>query len=311
MSMVSTLFKQRSRFPLRAGLALVLVLGTACASSSSPGPSPSPSGPPLSVPALKLAVLDAVGGRLAYCDPDQFPIAHGSSLDAAKGRLPTIEADQPAFEAILAHLALAATQKFTDDQLVTINDLYKQMQAIELAAADGAYHFDLLVPVSATEPGNQEVIGTVQPDGKVTIERRAAGQPLNCPICLVAGIRIATPSGDVLVQDVRVGMRVWTTDLHGRRVIGTVLKVGHMSAPLGHEVVRVQLVDGRTVVASPGHPTADGRTVGQLAAGDSIGGSTVAAVTLLPYAGFTYDLLPSGPTGSYFADGVLLGSTLA
>ena len=33
---------------------------------------------------------------------------------------------------------------------------------------------------------------------------------------------------------------------------------------------------------------------------------------LVTYEGrATFDLLPSGPTGDYFADGVLLGSTLA
>ena len=37
----------------------------------------------------------------------------------------------------------------------------------------------------------------------------------------------------------------------------------------------------------------------------------VVRVVPIPYAGrFTYDLLPSGPTGAYFANGVLLGSTL-
>lgn len=30
----------------------------------------------------------------------------------------------------------------------------------------------------------------------------------------------------------------------------------------------------------------------------------------LPYRGRTYDVLPAGPTGAYWADGVLLGSTL-
>ena len=34
-------------------------------------------------------------------------------------------------------------------------------------------------------------------------------------------------------------------------------------------------------------------------------------MTAVPYRGFTYDLLPSGPTGEYIADGVLLGSTLS
>ena len=38
--------------------------------------------------------------------------------------------------------------------------------------------------------------------------------------------------------------------------------------------------------------------------------SRVVSADLVPYAGTTYDLLPSGPTGTYVADGVLLGSTL-
>ena len=37
----------------------------------------------------------------------------------------------------------------------------------------------------------------------------------------------------------------------------------------------------------------------------------MAEATLIPYEGlFTFDLLPAGPTGTYFADGILLRSTL-
>jgi hypothetical protein len=248
---------------------------------------------------------------LEYCDPDQYPIAHGTPLDAAKTRLPMIEADRAAFEAILQHQHLPPGPRFTDDQIIAINDLYKQMQAIQLTATDGAYSFDLLVPQAGSDVGNQRLIGTISRSGVVTIERRDPGQQINCPICLVSGVRIATPFGDVPVQDIRVGMTIWTTDREGRRIVGVVLKTGHMQAPLGHEVVRLELADGRSVVASPGHPTADGDTVGDLAAGDRFDGTTITAVALLAYSGTTYDLLPSGPTGTYFAGGVLLGSTLA
>jgi len=104
---------------------------------------------------------------------------------------------------------------------------------------------------------------------------------------------------------------VWTTDLGGRRIMGVVLATGHMMAPIGHEVVRLTLADGRTVLASPAHPTADGRLVGGLRPGDRLDGSVVVGAALVPYADVaTYDLLPSGPTGTYFANGVLLGSTL-
>jgi hypothetical protein len=152
--------------------------------------------------------------------------------------------------------------------------------------------------------------GTVSLSGSVSIERSEAEIPPYCPICLAAGVSIATPNGEILVEDLRVGMRVWTTDLRGRPIAGVVLETGHMEAPLGHEVVHLSLADGRTVVASPGHPTADGRTVGDLQPGDRYDGSVVATATLVPYVGATWDLLPSGP-GTYFANGVLLGSTLS
>ena len=51
--------------------------------------------------------------------------------------------------------------------------------------------------------------------------------------------------------------------------------------------------------------------MGALAPGDAYDGSTVAAAALVPYGDTaTYDLLPAGPTGEYWADGILLGSTL-
>ena len=57
--------------------------------------------------------------------------------------------------------------------------------------------------------------------------------------------------------------------------------------------------------ASPGHPLADGRLLGTIVAGDSVDGATVTSATLEPYdGGFTYDLLPDGPTGVYLADGI-------
>jgi hypothetical protein len=297
--------------PLWPFLAVSLALSVACANSGAPGGTPSPSGSPKSVPALELTVLDTVGGRLDYCDPDVYPVGRDDALAAAKARFPTIQADHAAFEAILAHEHLSAGQRFTDEQLIAINDLYKQMQAIQLEPSGDGYRFDLFVPQPGSDSGNQEVIGTVSTSGAVTIQSRKPGKQLPCPICLTAGVRIATPSGEVLITQVRAGMTIWTTDRQGRRVVGIVLETGRMEAPLGHLVVRLELADGRTVVASPGHPTADGRTVGELAPGQRYDGSTIVAAALLPYTGFTYDLLPSGPTGAYFANGVLLGSTLA
>jgi hypothetical protein len=97
----------------------------------------------------------------------------------------------------------------------------------------------------------------------------------------------------------------------GRRVAATIAVVGSIAVPATHRVVHLELADGRTVDASPGHPLPDGRRIGDLRLGDQVDGSTVVGATTLPYAGgATFDLLPDTVTGAYWADGILLGSTL-
>jgi hypothetical protein len=77
-------------------------------------------------------------------------------------------------------------------------------------------------------------------------------------------------------------------------------------------MVHLVMADGSEVWVSPLHPTADDRTVGELTAGDSLGGVRVAQVERVLYTQpATFDVLPSGDTGHYWANGVLLGSTLS
>jgi hypothetical protein len=149
---------------------------------------------------------------------------------------------------------------------------------------------------------------TVRPWSFENIRIEARGNP--AAICLSATDRIDTPTGPVPVSQLRVGMIVWTLDATGHRAGSSVLLVSHRAAPLGHEILRLALADGRTVEASPGHPTADGRLLGDLRQGDLLDGSAVTAVQRVSYVGDTWDLLPAGATGFYWADGVLLGSTL-
>jgi hypothetical protein len=297
-------------------LVIFLAVAAGCAKGTGPAASPQPSNSPTSpalartIPALKLDVLVAVGGHLAYCDPDVFPVLRRDPLESARERFPKIKADRAAFEAILAHEHLSAGQQFTPDELMAINEDYKQMQAIDLQRADGEYRFSVTVPQKGSDVAFLRLRGAASQSGSVRIERRDLGRRPECPICLAAGVLIATPNGEIPVQDVRIGMPVWTTDRQGHRAAGTVRQTGHTQAPLGHEVVRLTLADGRTVIASPGHPTADGRMVGDLVPGNRYNGSLVSRVELTPYSGATWDLLPTGPTGTYFANGVLLGSTL-
>jgi hypothetical protein len=116
----------------------------------------------------------------------------------------------------------------------------------------------------------------------------------------------------VRVVDIRPGMLVWTASSDGKRVTASVVEVGSTPVPAGHLMVHLKLADGRELLASPGHRTADGRPLGDLAAGEQLDGSTITLSELVPYAGDrTYDLLPAGPTGTYWAGGIQLVSTLA
>ncbi len=144
-----------------------------------------------------------------------------------------------------------------------------------------------------------------------TSEEVAIRAQHGCPRCLPLDARIATPAGDVVISALAVGTIVWSTDEAGRRIAVPVVRVGSVLAPADHVVIAISLADGREVVGSPGHPTADARALGMLGIGDPLDGGTVVAVTRRPYAADrTYDLLPASPTRTYWANGVLLGSTL-
>jgi hypothetical protein len=128
--------------------------------------------------------------------------------------------------------------------------------------------------------------------------------------CLPPTARIATPSGDLAARDVRIGTIVWTRDASGTRVAAAVVRVSSPLVDREHHVARLRLADGRTLVASPEHPVPGGR-LQDLRIGERYDGSTIIGLALERFAGdHTYDLLPAGDTGIYWADGIPIGSTL-
>jgi len=132
-----------------------------------------------------------------------------------------------------------------------------------------------------------------------------------CPICLPAEARIATPRGEIEVASLREGDPIWTLDGDGRRIAATVVLVASTPVARNHALVRITLADGRRVAASGPHPARGGVPLAHVAVGDALDGSIVTRVESLAYDGsHTYDVLPSGPTGAYWADGVVLESTL-
>ena len=132
-----------------------------------------------------------------------------------------------------------------------------------------------------------------------------------CPICLSENSMIDTPNGPVGIKDLKSGMAVFTQDVLGHRQSGIILKTGRTLVPQNHVMIHVVLNDKRELYASPNHPTADGRLFGDLLAGDTLDGTKIKSADQVPYNGtYTYDILPSGQTGFYWADGILVASTL-
>jgi hypothetical protein len=280
-----------------------IVLLVACGSAS-----PSPVGALLSVYELKFKVMDSVGLPV-YCDPDVYPITReGSEQANAIVEYPKIRAQADLYSAIIAHEHLPSGD-LNDAQKLTVYRAYKVLNALSLTQSGNEYAFEYRLTSKGTiELGK----GTVRVDGLVTVTSMTpTGRP-NCPICLAASTLIATPGGPVRVVDIKPGMLVWTATRNGERVAVAVFEVGSIQVPAGHLMVHLVLADNRELLASPGHRTADGRALGSLAAGDALDGSTIKLWELVSYSGDrTYDLLPAGATGTYWANGILLSSTLA
>jgi hypothetical protein len=292
--------------------ALVLFVAVvACggaATLSSPTPSATATTATITQAQLKYRLVDQFG-RLLFCDPDYYPVARADEGALAHQRLGDIQKDAPTFSAILAHLGIAVASSYTSDQELAIYRDWKMLNAIRLEQVSGGFHF---IAIFGTPQQASRIDGTIDERGNVTIASRTpSGQP-PCPICLARGTRIATPSGDVAVEDLRVGDAVWTLDaVDGARVALPLVEIGSTPVPATHRVVHLRLDDGRAVDVSGGHPTADGRKVGDLRAGDGYDGAVVVSAELVPYTGgATFDVLPEGATGVYWANGVLLGSTL-
>lgn len=291
------------RLKLAVGIALVAV---ACGSAGMGGGV----GSPLTTDQLKYKVMDAVGVPI-FCDPDFNPIVREGGEEAnADTYYPQIRADAELYDAIIDHEHLPSGD-LDEAQKLALYRAFKRLRALVVTKNGDAYTFEIRVQAQGLKPSIELVDGSVRADGVVTVTSRTPSGMPPCPICLAAATLIATPHGDVRVTDVTPAMLVWTATADGMRVAAPVAEVGSMAVPPGHVMVHLRLADGRELLASPGHRTADGRPLASLAVGDELDGSMVTLWELIPYEGArTYDLLPAGATGSYWADGIPLSSTL-
>jgi hypothetical protein len=300
---------------------MTAVVSTVIAETPGPppteGPSPTPE-PPTPIPTLPSSILSPTELKYRvleqfpdffFCDPDFYPIAREDEMALAQRRFPELQANQEEFQAILNHNGLGGQTTFTDDQKLLIYREHKKLAAIFFQLVGDRYQFQIQTGMEGQQ--GSIINGTIDGRGSIEIVQQDPGFP-SCPICLAAGTHIDTPQGSVPVEDLQVGSAIWTMSASGERVSGTILRIVRVEVPTTHQIIHIVLSDWRELWASPGHPTADGRALGDLKEDDLLDGARVTLVELLPYEGLaTYDLLPSGDTGFYWANGILMGSTLA
>lgn len=290
---------------LVAAILVAMVLGISAGCGGGPA---TPTIPVVySLPELQYSLISKFG-NVFYCDPDVYPVARPDQEEEnALARFPIIRANEAEFSAILEHLGLPNKADYTSEEILQIYREHKKLAlGVQITTSGDAYNFILRMG----EVQGECIEGTITPSGKITVLKREPSFN-TCPICLAKGTLIDTPSGPVPVEQLRKGMAVWTVDSSGKRVTARVVETTVTPVPPSFEVVTVRLNDGRIVTASPGHPTEDGRALGSYQVEDTLDGSLVVAIERMPYdSNATYDFLPSGTTHLYWANGVLLRSTL-
>ncbi len=128
-------------------------------------------------------------------------------------------------------------------------------------------------------------------------------------VCAAPDTPIATPEGNVPIADLRPGDMVYSSD-NGAIVAVPLLRVTQRPVK-NHVVVQLRTKQGHLLNISAPHPTADGRLFADLKVGDSLDGEAIVSRELVAYQfAYTYDILPASSTGTYVANGLLIGSTL-
>jgi hypothetical protein len=245
---------------------------------------------------------------LFWCDPDFYPVGRDEEANALE-QFPVIQANTLEFNTIMSQLGLPHKLNYSAAEKLSIYRQHKLISyGVQMAPVADGYSFALRTENEGVEGKRYEGIITV--GGKITVTKTEDSFNI-CPICLAVGTLIATPDGLIPVELLRPGMKVWTLDGSGNRVAAPLVKTSSTPVPADFRLVRVTLDDGRSVSASPGHPAADNRPLADFRPGDTLDSAIVVSLEPIEYAGrATYDILPEGGSGLYWAGGILLRSTL-
>jgi hypothetical protein len=297
---------------------LILSLAAILAACSTKTPSTTTtttSTPILTTPAVKMDQYQLAYRLLSaypdyfWCDPDYYPIAReGAEQANAIAEIASIQANTLEFAAILAQLNLTPKTSYSDSEKLTIYQEHKKVTlAVSVTAVDDAYNFT----IRRGKNQGKTIQGTISAFGVIKVLKEDASFN-TCPICLAKGTLIDTPDGSVQVEDLHIGQLVWTRDGEGKQVAEPVLKVSRTPVPADFQILKITLDDGRTITASPGHPTSEMKALSEYRVGDTLDSGRILNVQQLRYNNdATCDILPDGSSGLYWANNILLMTTLS
>jgi hypothetical protein len=285
---------------------LTLIFLVACSTSLTDTTSTTPIPTTYTLSELKYKLL-AVYPDYFWCDPDSYPIARpGAEQQNAIDQFAAISANQEEFSANLSHLNLPNKTEYNDEEKLRIYREHKKLQgAVQVMPATAGYTFT----IRTGQNQGKAYQGTISAMGVVKVTNETTSFN-TCPICLAAGTLIDPPSGLLPVEELHKDMVIYRVDSAGKKIKGVISATASVPAPSSFKISTITLNDGRIVSASPGHPAASGRAIGGLEVGDALDGGIVVSVTYEFYTGSTFDILPLGGTGLYWANGILLKSTL-
>lgn len=293
------------------------LIGSLTACSMSPASTPPPSYLPSPQPSLIIVytqyqleyILFARFPDVFWVDPDFYPLSRGPEQEMANAlqQFASIQAASEEFAAILEHLRLLNKASYSDAEKLSIYREHKKLtRAATLTPANNIYNFS----IRTGENQGLHIEGIITAAGQITITKQEPSFN-TYPICLSHGTLIDTLNGPLPVENIHPGMMVWTLDPQGNRILAPVIKTSSTPVPPLFQVVKITLSDNRTVTASPVHPSSDWRPLADYRPGDILDGSPVTRLERTVYDGSsTYDLLPAGGTGLYWAGGILLGTTI-
>ena len=148
--------------------------------------------------------------------------------------------------------------------------------------------------------------------------------PRNNCRCMPNTIRILTSQGEKQIDNIQIGDSVYTFNNNDGKILAPIIQVNKIPVHCGYTMIKITLENGKSIQASLNHPIPIERNYASssgnqyevllfsdIKKGDHIGNSIVVSIEFVNYnGGFTYDILPAGESGYYWADGVLVGSTL-